>query len=489
MNNKRDVIVIGSGFGGSVAASRLTDTGLSVMVLERGPWRDTDAVRDMGIGERSSLPYGWRFYNRFLRNVEFGRIGGLTSSSKGLWEIYLNRGVSVACSSSVGGGSHVYTGLNERPRVAGYWDGHHSALSDDALSSHYNRVIEEMGGMPLNGDEILPSKPNNVWRDSVVIDGERGLNAAYHAVPLVDGVSGVDRSEGGLLGSRFGAKHTLDTVYLRGAMDKGLQVKQLTEALGIYKLDGHQRARYRVETYEHANRRKRSYYADRVLLAAGTLNTLRLLLCSREKNKGLSGMPLLGHRFGTNSDLIALWKVNRTDQDFLQGLPCHGEIGLKEPATERDATYLLQVGLVGFQHAKLPPVLVRYLRKNLLLVGFAADRANGTARWIRDRMRIEYHEHKNPSYAVLRNTYAEISNRCGTPLQSVPFNITVHPLGGAVPGQGIELGVLDNHGEVYDHPGLHVVDGAALPGAPGVPPSMSIAAWSSYVSQQIVEQE
>lgn len=487
MNDKRDVIVIGSGFAGSIAASRLVDAGMSVTVLERGPWRDTKAVRDMGIGERCSLPYGWKFYRRFLRNIQFGRFGSLTSSSKGLWEVFLNRGISIACSSNVGGGSHIYTGLNEKPRVEYFWSGHHPGLSDETLAEHYDRVIDEMGGTQLSGDEALPSKPSDVWKDSEVIDGERGLNAARHAVPFVDRVTGVDRSDGGLLGSRTGAKHTVDAIYLREAIDKGLEVKQLTEVIGVYKLGENQAARYRVETYDHLTKRMRSYYADRVLLAAGTINTLRILLRSRDENHGLRGMPALGKRFGTNTDMIATWGVDRLDQNFMEGLPCHGEIGLKEPVDEADELYLLQVGLVGFQHAKLPPVLIRYFRNNLILVGFAADRANGIAKWKGGRMRIKYNQGQNPSYAMLRDTYAAISERLGTPMHHLPFNLTVHPLGGAVPGADAESGVVDHRGEVHGHEGLYVIDGAAMPGAPGAPPSMSIAAWSSHVCQQITK--
>lgn len=183
-------------------------------------------------------------------------------------------------------------------------------------------------------------------------------------------------------------------------------------------------------------------------------------------------------------------RTNRTDQNFLQGLPCHGEIGLKQPFPSTTQgigePYLLQVGLVGAQHCKLPPPMVRYLRKNLFLVGFSADLANGTAHWRRGSLRIKYQQQNNPSYALLRHTYAEIAKRCKTPIYSSPFNLTVHPLGGAGPGNNSHEGVINHHGEVHGHPGLYIADGAAMPGSPGVPPSMSIAAWASHVSEQML---
>jgi cholesterol oxidase len=65
---------------------------------------------------------------------------------------------------------------------------------------------------------------------------------------------------------------------------------------------------------------------------------------------------------------------------------------------------------------------------------------------------------------------------------------TVMPLGGAVLAGSAQEGVVDGRGEVHGHPGLFIVDAAALPAAPGGPPSMTIAAWSSWVAERFVEQ-
>ena len=102
---KVDVVVIGSGFGGSISANRLASAGSKSLVLERGPWRDSLPVRSMGIAGRAPFPYGMKSITHLLRTVHFRR-WGLTLNKSGLFEVFSYPRLRVFVVSAVGGGSH-----------------------------------------------------------------------------------------------------------------------------------------------------------------------------------------------------------------------------------------------------------------------------------------------------------------------------------------------------------------------------------------------
>jgi choline dehydrogenase-like flavoprotein len=78
-----DVVVIGSGFGGSISANRLSLSGLNVLVLERGPWRDSLPVSALGIPERSPFPYRTRFPTHIIRSINIGHANAAGSVDRG----------------------------------------------------------------------------------------------------------------------------------------------------------------------------------------------------------------------------------------------------------------------------------------------------------------------------------------------------------------------------------------------------------------------
>ena len=124
LGQRHSTIVIGSGFGGSVAASTLVEAGEKVLLIERGPWRDTAPMRKAGVEHRASLPKGLRALTHLLYRIRLPGLpgDGMRFAQRGLFDIHLGREMSVVCSNGVGGGSHVYSAMNLRPQDAQYWD-------------------------------------------------------------------------------------------------------------------------------------------------------------------------------------------------------------------------------------------------------------------------------------------------------------------------------------------------------------------------------
>jgi cholesterol oxidase len=94
---------------------------------------------------------------------------------------------------------------------------------------------------------------------------------------------------------------------------------------------------------------------------------------------------------------------------------------------------------------------------------------------------------------VLKNIYStfeKIGTISGRKVWFMPSRpLTVHPFGGARLGQSLDTGVINQYGEVHDIPGLFIADASALPAAPDVPPSMTIAAWAGHVADQFTQQK
>ncbi|MEZ5506303.1 MAG: hypothetical protein R3F38_10125 [Gammaproteobacteria bacterium] len=107
---------------------------------------------------------------------------------------------------------------------------------------------------------------------------------------------------------------------------------------------------YRLDVFDHGNNRHRFFTAGKVLLAAGTLNTVKLLYRSRDVG-GLSGMPALGMGFGGNGDFPALWLRDMGKTDMTLGTPCHGRFALRDYP---DCPNLTSYGLNGLDQIPLP---------------------------------------------------------------------------------------------------------------------------------------
>ena len=500
MSRSSELIVIGSGFGGAICASRLAEAGFAVTLVERGPWRDSVPVRSMGIAARAPFPRGRSALKRLFRSLVNDKLprGAVTLNKRGLFEVFFSKGLNVVCSSNVGGGSHVYAGLNVPPAEPAYWDGITDELSDEVMAKSYARVFERMGSRTPMADDRLPTTLESRFGDDKAIDSrgvdyEIPMGFLFPETPgkpqLVTTADGIERhemtpGEDGNLGSELGGKTSLDFAYLARAMKHGLKVLDLCEAISIRR-DATTGEGYEVELINHHHGKREIHRAMNVIVAAGTMNTLKLLFESAARG-GLIDMPRLGARFGGNGDYFGYWHLDDRARDLSRGMPARGPLRLKEEHALGPGRAWPMIG-----EGSLPPPqtlsLGRWvsgkLRHGSYVAGMGVDAQDGVVRYRKGKLVISYDPKNSDIYARLTDAFRLIGEKTGRRIFHFKRPTTVHPTGGACIGADCMTGVVDSCGEVYNNPGLYVADAAALPKPIGGPPAISIGAWGDHVAE------
>ena len=486
-----DVLIIGSGFGGAMAALQLASSGANVTLLERGPWRDTLPLQDTGIENKAPLPQGWRFFSHALLRAHHPLLpaAGLSLHRHGLLELFAGKDIRVVCTSSVGGGSHAYGGLNARPLQADYWDDIADGLHSQLLEPHYQAAMALMGAVSPQ-DGYLPTAPAIVppLMDSPFVDVDDHHKPAWaYLMPEKHGQGkqrewrGLQRREAvfeqeGPFGSPQGGKTTLDIACLLPAMEHGLKVQDNCEVLSIRQ----GRHGYIVSCRCRQTGKITEQSSARLILAAGTLNTVKLLLHSRAQGK-LAGMPALGRGFAANADVMAWWPVNTAGANH----PAHGIYQrLFRHRDDRQGPLMLQAGMAGLHALPLPAFIKKRMQQDLFIAAMGIDDASGVLSWQNGRLHMAYNKNQ-PIYQRIDEHLAKLAQLSGRRLFKGATPTTVHPVGGAIAGSSGKTAVVNGYGEVYGLPGLYIADGSALPAATGSPPSMTIAAWARHVAEGI----
>ncbi|GAA1815945.1 GMC family oxidoreductase [Planosporangium flavigriseum] len=497
-----DVVIIGSGFGGSVAALRLVEKGYKVAVLEAGRrFADSDFPKT-----------SWRS-RKFLWAPALGCYG--------IQRINLLRDVLVLSGAGVGGGSLVYANTLYRPLKPFYADPQWVGVTDweQELAPHYDQAERMLGVVTYNrmtrADEAMKR-----------VAARMGVEDTFHPTPVgvYLGQPGVDPFFGGagpvrnachhcgacMTGCRFNAKNTLVKNYLYLAEQGGAEVRPLTTvdivrpgAQGGYVVEAHRTGRtWKRHTFE----------ADQVIFAAGSLGTQRVL----HRSKAAGALPALSGRLGaltrTNSEAILGARTFNKDADYTDGVAItssfHPDANTHiEPVRYgkgSNAMGLLQTVLTDggprrmlrwwgvffsqpWKHLRVLSVRRWSERTVIALVMQSLDNSLQThyrRGWLgRKRLTTtQGHGAPNPTWVPAGNQAVRL---LAEEIDGVPggswgevFNIpmTAHILGGAPIGADASKGVVDPYHRVFGHPGLHVVDGAAVSANLGVNPSLTITA-------------
>ncbi|MFG2290881.1 GMC oxidoreductase [Streptomyces sp. NPDC048595] len=523
-----DVLVVGSGFGGSVSALRLTEKGYRVGVLEAGR-RFT----------RETLPKNSWDLKKYLWAPALGLYG--------IQRIHLLGKVMVLAGAGVGGGSLNYANTLYVPPKAFFDDPQWKGITDwqAELEPYYDQA-RRMLGVRLNptmtpsdvhlkataeamgvGDSFHMAPVGVFFGDGQDATGEAKAEPGAEVADPYFGGAGPSRracTECGecMTGCRHGAKNTLNENYLYLAERAGAVIHPMTSVVAVTE---DSRGGFAVRTLPTDNKKKgegKTFTARRVVLAAGTYGTQTLL--HRMKDSGL--LPYLSGRLGalTRTNSEALVGAQTDDRryrrrhgaakaDFTKG------VAITSSIHPDDNTHIEPVrygkgsnsmgGLTVLQVPYRPTGRVAGWLGNVARHPLLALRSLSNRRWSErtiiglvmqslDNSLTTYRKPKGPGKGLLTarqghgapnpnqipeatraatllaeeiNGFAgsNVGELMGTPL-------TAHFLGGCPIGDSADAGVIDPYHRLYGHPGISVVDGAAVSANLGVNPSLTITA-------------
>jgi cholesterol oxidase len=321
-----DVVVVGSGFGGSTAALRLSEKGYRVTVLEAGRrFADDDLPRT-----------SWDL-RRYLWAPRLGCFG--------LQRIHLLPDVLIMAGAGVGGGSLNYANTLYKPPAAFFRDPQWGAITDwEAELAPYYEQASRMLGVTTNptttpADEVMREVAGQMGVGSTFTATPVGVFYGEPGIPVPDpyfGGVGPDRTgctECGscMTGCRVGGKNTLVKNYLHLAERAGAVVHPLTTVTSVRPRPG---GGWEVETVRSGAWRtrptRRRWTCDQVVLAAGTYGTQRLLHAMRDTGTLPSLSPRLGHQTRTNSEAVLAATGRKGAVDYSQGVAITSSFHLDE---------------------------------------------------------------------------------------------------------------------------------------------------------------
>lgn len=518
-----DFIVIGSGFGGSVSALRLTQKGYKVAVLEKGKRWNTEEfpVTNWNIRKNLWLPaigcYGPQMLTQ-LKHVLIFHGGG------------------------VGGGSLVYANqllvppdeVFQRPEWGpGNWK--------EKLMPCYDRAKKMLGAnqSPQIGiaDKCLREVGIELTGKDTFHKNDVGIFFGTPEVtvpdPYFDG-KGPDRTGctfcgSCMIGCPVGAKNTLDKNYLHLAEGLGAKIFPETMVTGVRPIDGG----YEILTQKSTGFRhpKQVYKAKGVVFSASVLGTVKLLNKCRQDGllPDISGE--LGNYVRTNSEALLGVKsrdksVNWNDQIAItSGIYADDKTHIEMVRYNKGSDVLLNLlTLMTGGGGKLPRGLrflgniIRHPLRFLFLLWPLGKAATITIvlvmqtcenylqldykpRWWRLGRRSQNSKvpkglRRAPSYIPIAN---EVTQRLAEKMNGIPLSLlpeaafnamtTAHILGGCCMGESPDKGVVNFKGEIFGYKNLFVADGSVVPANLGVNPSLTITALSEYIMDQVPEKQ
>ncbi len=526
MAQSYDAIIIGSGFGGSIAACRLAEAGHRVLVLERGRrWAVDDYPRKPGDAwsydpDHPERENGW---------IDLRFFGDMV----------------VAQGAGVGGGSLIYANISVEARPDLFENGWPPEITYAELKPYYDRVAKFMAVRPIPANQVTR-------RFAMMKEGAEKIGEGHRFQPLDLAVSFSEKWSYDLpnpfdhghsetfvnaqgveqgtcvhlgfcdLGCPVKAKNTLDLNYLAWAEKKGAEVRPLHLVRSIEPRGTAWKVNF--DRIENGRLIPGSETAAKVVVAAGSLGSTELLLRCRDQYRTLSNLsPRLGVGWSSNGDFLtpAFYPKDRVINptqgptissaiDFLDGSQGGQRFFIEDGGFPDLLLGYLEEAIVQGSRDTRWKKLLGSLEKRLegkpgfgnVMPWFAQgiDAADGRLRlgrkwWAPWKRTLKLDWEIDKSEAVVEAIIA-MHKRLSAATGGDPWVpptwtllrmlVTPHPLGGCNMGRSAADGVVDHLGRVFGHERLFVVDGAILPEAIGRNPTRTIAALAERAMEHAV---
>lgn len=548
MRSRYEMIIVGSGYGGSIAASRMSRCGLQVCLLEKG---------------KEFLPGEFpQTLKEAASEMQFNKGKTQSGAVNGLYEFTVGSEISVFKGCGLGGTSLVNANVSIKPdpRVMEDPCWPEAIRKDpDAFQEGLDRAWEMLKPTPYpenkNGYPVL--KKTEAMRKSAEFMSEefRLLDINVNFEDKAANHVGVKQPKcincgDCVTGCNVGAKNTTAMNYLPDAVNHGADIFTNIKVLYLSRSQGLWQVYFEVMNTgrEKFDAPPMFIEAEKVILGAGSLGSTEILFRSEEKGLTLSNM--LGQRFTGNGDVLGfgynndvpihgIGLGNRRDGGIAKVGPCiTSVIDMRSRPRLEDGLTLEEGTVPGPIRSIMASSLVTFSRligkdsdrglkdyfqekwrevKSLLRGPFHGaidhtqiylvmchDDGNGEMELKDDRLNIHWKDvgrqniFKKVSGELASATTALGGNIVPNPTWTKMLNydlVTVHPLGGCPMGDDATKGVVDHKGQVFSskegnevHPGLYVMDGAVIPRPIGTNPLLTISALAERSCKVIAEE-
>ena len=517
LEKEYDYVIVGSGFGGSVSALRLSEKGYKVLVIEKGKWfKSKDFPKTNWNFKKWLWMPGLRFF--------------------GIMKLTIFKHVAILSGTGVGGGSLVYANTLPVPKSTFFKTGSWSNLKDweTELAPYYKEALRMLGAAKnphfFDGDKGL----KKVAKKLGMIDKFDAPNVAVYfgeenvikQDPYFNGIgperTGCNFCGACMTGCRNNSKNTLDKNYLYLAQKLGAEIIAENEVYDVVPVtlgDGNTGYEVAVKTSTKLFTKKRKIKSKSVIFSGGVMGTIKLLLKLK-----MNSLPNISDRLGmdirTNNETLVSVSSLEKDKNYSKGVAIGSILDTDENSHLEIVRYAEGSNAWKFLHlpyvtntnffARIAMIFVSLVKSPIkyfkiylanswakkTVVLLFMQTLDSTLRFKRNIfgfMTSTINSGKKPTPFIkeskkLVNEYSKAVNGVSTSfaletLAGIPS--TAHVLGGAVMAGNPSEGVIDKNNKIFGYDNLYVIDGAMISANPGVNPSLSITAIAERAMGQI----